>query len=162
MRKAKRFLIIPVVMVLLLCAGCSGLDAFSNNLRGGAEQLSKDITIGQSKALIMPYQSFSGTRTADGDHFSAVYNADVTGFDGQDILVGNTDLKKSSCREVTISYSFDTEAGKCKLVYIGADLDEKVLSDGNSGTATVTLETGANYIGLVGDSFQGHIEVTVQ
>ena len=32
------------------------------------------------------------------------YDASVMGFDGQDILVADTDLKENECREITIQY----------------------------------------------------------
>ena len=40
---------------LLACTACSGLDKLSENLKDGAEQLSDDVVIGKSNALITPY-----------------------------------------------------------------------------------------------------------
>ena len=80
------------------------IDRLSDNLKDGAEQLSDDVVIGKSNALITPYQSFEGSRTSDNDAFQATYDASVTGFDGQDILVADTNLPENECREVTIQY----------------------------------------------------------
>ena len=82
-----------IIVSLLACTACSGLDRLSDNLKDGVEQLSDDVVIGKSNALITPYQSFEGSRTSNNDTFQATYDASVTGFDGQDILVADTDLK---------------------------------------------------------------------
>lgn len=151
-----------VVGLMLSCTACSGLDSFADNLKSGAERLSDDVTIGKSNALITPYQSFSGRRTSDNDGFTASFEGDVISFNGQDILVGNTDIKKNSCREVTINYEFDTEEGYCKLIYLNPDLEEKILAESGKGELALELQAGANYIGLIGENYQGHIQITVQ
>ena len=74
-----------IAVTLLACTACSGLDRLSENLKDGATQLSDDVVIGKSNALITPYQSFEGSRTSDNDTFQATYDASVTGFDGQDM-----------------------------------------------------------------------------
>ncbi|MFR2212774.1 MAG: anti-sigma factor [Ruminococcus sp.] len=81
--------------------------------------------IGKSNALITPYQSFEGSRTSDNDAFLATYDASVTGFNGQDILVADTDLKENECREIVIRYQFDSLDGDCQLIYISPDLRSK-------------------------------------
>lgn len=113
---------------LLACTACSGLDKLSENLKDGAEQLSDDVVIGKSNALITPYQSFEGSRTADNEAFLATYDASVTGFNGQDILVADTDLKENECREIMIQYQFSSLNGDCQLIYISPDLEEQVLA----------------------------------
>ena len=151
-----------IAVTLLACTACSGLERLSDNLKVGAEQLSDDVVIGKSNALITPYQSFKGSRTSDGDAFRATYDASVTGFDGQDILVADTDLKENECREVNIQYSFDVQSGNCQLIYISPELEEKVLSESDSGSVTVQLQTGANYIGIVGTDYSGAIQVAIK
>lgn len=60
-----------IAVTLLACTACSGLDRLSENLKDGATQLSDDVVIGKSNALITPYQSFEGSRTSDNDTFQA-------------------------------------------------------------------------------------------
>lgn len=151
-----------ITLSLLSCTACSGLERLSDNLKDGAEQLSDDVVIGKSNALITPYQSFEGSRTSDSDAFQATYDASVMGFDGQDILVADTDLKENECREVKIQYSFDVQSGNCQLIYISPELEEKVLSESDSGSVTVQLQTGANYIGIVGTDYSGAILVAIK
>ena len=151
-----------ITLSLLSCTACSGLERLSDNLKDGAEQLSDDVVIGKSNALITPYQSFEGSRTSDSDAFQATYDASVMGFDGQDILVADTDLKENECREITIQYSFDVQSGNCQLIYISPELEEKVLSESDSGSVTVQLQTGANYIGIVGTDYSGAIQVAIK
>ena len=112
-----------IAVSLLACTACSGLDRLSENLREGAEQLGDDVVIGKSNALITPYQSFEGSRTSDNDAFLATYDASVTGFNGQDILVADTDLKENECREIVIRYQFDSLDGDCQLIYISPTLE---------------------------------------
>ena len=148
-------------------------------MRDGADQLSDDVVIGKSNALITPYQSFEGSRTSDNDAFQATYDASVVGFDGQDILVADTDLKENECREITIQYSFDVQSGNCQLIYISPELEEKqsgncqliyispeleekVLSKSGSGSVTVQLQAGANYIGINGTDYSGTIQIAVE
>lgn len=151
-----------IAVSLLACTACSGLDRLSENLKDGAEQLSDDVVIGKSNALITPYQSFEGSRTSDNDTFQATYNASVTGFNGQDILVADTDLKENECREIVIQYQFDFLDGKCQLIYISPDLEEQVLSESSSGSVAVQLQVGANYIGITGTDYSGTIQITVE
>ncbi len=151
-----------IAVTLLACTACSGLDRLNENLKDGVAQLSDDVVIGKSNALITPYQSFEGSRTSDSDAFQATYDASVTGFDGQDILVADTDLKENECREVKIQYSFDVQSGNCQLIYISPELEEKVLSESDSGSVTVQLQTGANYIGIVGTDYSGAIQVAIK
>ena len=163
MKMWKKYLIaIIVVGIIFSCTACSGLDFLADNLRGGAEQLSNNMAIGKSNALITPYQSFSGSRTSDNVGFAASFEGDVESFNGQDILVGNTNVKKNACREITVNYEFDTEKGYCKLIYLNPDLEERVLAEGGKGEITLKLQAGANYIGLIGEDYQGHIQITVQ
>ena len=151
-----------IAVSLLACTDCSGLDRLSENLREGAEQLGDDVVIGKSNALITPYQSFEGSRTSDNDAFLATYDASVTGFNGQDILVADTDLKENACREIVIRYQLDSLDGNCQLIYISPDLEEQVLSESANGSVTVQLQAGANYIGITGTDFSGTIQITVE
>ena len=151
-----------IAVSLLACTACSGLDRLSENLKDGAEQLSDDVVIGKSNALITPYQSFEGSRTSDNDTFQATYNASVTGFNGQDILVADTDLKENECREIVIRYQLDSLDGNCQLIYISPDLEEQVLFESASGSVAVQLQAGANYIGITGTDYSGTIQITVE
>lgn len=163
MKISKKYLIaIIAVGIIFSCTACSGLDSFADNLKSGAEQLNNDVAIGKSNALITPYQSFSGSRTSDNDGFTASFDGEVESFNGLDILVGNTDIKENFCREVTVHYEFDAEKGYCKLIYLNPDLEEKVLAEGGKGEITLELQAGANYVGLIGEDYQGHIQITVQ
>lgn len=150
-----------IAVTLLACTACSGLDRLSDNLKDGVEQLSNDVVIGKSNALITPYQSFEGSRTSNNDTFQATYDASVTGFDGQDILVADTDLKENECREINIQYSFDAQSGTCQLIYISPKLEETVLTENENGSVTVQLQEGANYIGLVSEDFSGSIYIEI-
>ena len=150
-----------IAVSLLACTACSGLDRLSENLREGPEQLGDDVVIGKSYALIAPYLSFEGSRTSDKDAFLATYDASVTGFNGQDILVADTDLKENECREIVIRYQFDSLDGDCQLIYISPDLEEQVLSESASGSVAVQLQAGANYIGITGTDYSGAIQITV-
>ena len=151
-----------IAVSLLACTACSGIDRLSENLKEGAEQLGDDVVIGKSNALITPYQSFEGSRTSDNDAFLATYDASVTGFNGQDILVADTGLKENECREIVIQYQLDSLDGNCQLIYISPDLEEQVLSESASGSVTVQLQAGANYIGITGTDYSGTIQITVE
>ena len=159
----KRGLFILLAGILLLsCTACSGLESLSDGLRGGAQQFGDNVAIGKSNALITPYKSFDGTRTSDNTAFLATYDATVAGFNGQDILVGNTGLKSKDCREITIHYTFTPVSGTYKLVYIDPELEETVLAENGDGSVTVQLKSGANYIGLYGADYEGTIQITVE
>jgi hypothetical protein len=138
------------------------MDSLNENLKNGVEDLSDNVTIGKSNALITPYRSFDGTRTSDNTAFQATYNVTVSGFDGQDILVGNTNLKDKDCRSLTIHYLFTPTSGSCQLIYIDPELEETVLADSGEGDVTVQLKTGANYIGIYGINYDGNIQITVE
>ena len=163
MRRIGKFIGCGLIAAFLLtCTACSGFDRLSDNLKDGAEQLSDDVVIGKNNALVTPYQSFEGSRTSDNKTFQATYDASVMGFDGQDILVADTDLKENECREITIQYSFDVQSGNCQLIYISPELEEKVLSESGNGSVTVQLQAGANYIGISGTDYSGYIQIAIE
>lgn len=158
----KGFVILLVGILLSFCTACAGMERLADGLKDGAQQLDDNAIIGKSNALITPYQSFNGSRTSDNMAFQATYDAIVTGFDGQDILIGDTDLKVKDCREIMINYSFDSISGTCQLVYINSKLEETILAENGKGSITIQLESGANYIGLYGASYEGSIQITVE
>ncbi len=158
----KSFAIMLIVFIVLCCTACSGFDNLSDNLKGGVGQLGDNVAIGKSNALITPYQSFEGKRTSDNAAFLATYDATVDGFDGQDILVANTDLKEKDCREITVTYEFTSISGTCQLIYISPDLEETVLADNGNSNIKVKLKAGANYIGITGAGYAGTIQITVE
>lgn len=163
MKFYKKGLVILIAgVVICSCTACSGLENLSDGLKNGVEQFSDNVAIGKSNALITPYQSFDGKRTSDNAAFLATYDATVIGFDGQDILVGNTELKSKDCREITIHYTFVPVSGTCQLVYIDPELEESVLAENGDGSVTVQLKSGANYIGLYGTDYEGSIQITVE
>ena len=163
MRSVKKLLAAMLItLISLSCVACSGLDTLSDNLKGGVNWLGDDIAIGKSNALVTPYQSFEGSRTSDNNAFLATYDAAVIGFNGQDILVADTDLKEKDCREVNVTYTFSPTSGMCQLVYISPDLEETVLADSGSGSVKVQLQAGANYIGVSGTDYTGTIQITVE
>lgn len=163
MRSIRRiFVAILIALSVMSCTACSGLDTLSDNLKEGVEQLGNDVAIGKSNALITPYKSFDGSRTSDNTAFQATYDAAVTGFNGQDILVANSDLKEQDCRELVIDYNFISDSGSCKLIYISSDLEETVLAERGNGSVRVQLQDGANYIGISGTDYSGFIQITVE
>lgn len=157
----RAFAAILLVSMALCCTACSGLEALSDSLKNGAEELGDSVAIGKSNALITPYQSFEGGRTSDNSAFLATYNATVSGFDGQDILVADTDLAEKDCKEIMITYHFNSTAGKCQLIYISPDLETEVLADSGNGSTKIQLQAGANYIGIVGDNYDGTIQIEI-
>ena len=158
----KGLMILLVGMLLLSCTACSGMESLTDGLKGGVKQFGDNVAIGKSEALITPYQSFDGVRTSDSAAFLAAYDAAVAGFDGQDILVGNTHLRGKSCREITIHYAFTPVSGTCQLVYIDPELNETVLAENGEGSVTVQLKSGANYIGLYGNNYEGTIQISME
>lgn len=158
----KLFAAMLIAFIALSCVACSGLDTLSDNLKDGVDRLGDDVAIGKSNALITPYQSFDGSRTSDNDAFLATYDAAVIGFNGQDILVADTDLKEKDCREITVTYDFSSTSGMCQLIYISPDLEETVLADSGNGSVNVQLNDGANYIGISGVDYTGTIQITVE
>ena len=163
MRLSRKILVGLLAGVLVFsCTACSGLEGLADNLKEGVEQVGDNVTIGKSNALITPYQSFDGERTSDNIAFQATYDAAVTGFDGQDILVANTDLKGKDCHEITIHYNFSPVFGTCRLVYIDPELEETILAENGDGMVTVQLKAGANYIGIYGIDYEGTVQITVE
>ncbi len=154
--------LLTAILIALLVLSCTGLDTLSDNLKGGVDRLGDDVAIGKSNALITPYQSFNGSRTSDNAAFLATYDADVIGFTGQDILVADTDLKEKDCREITVTYHFNSTLGTCQLIYISPDLEETVLAENGNGSIKVQLEVGANYIGIMGNGYEGTIQIAVE
>ena len=163
MRSIRRiFVAILIALSVMSCTACSGLDILSDNLKEGVQQLGNDVAIGKSNALITPYKSFGGSRTSDNTAFQATYDAAVTGFNGQDILVANSDLKEQDCRELVIDYNFISDSGSCKLIYISSDLEKTVLAERGNGSVRVQLQDGANYIGISGTDYSSFIQITVE
>lgn len=163
MRSIKTICLVTLIaLAALFCTACSGLETLSDSLKSGVEQLGNDVAIGKSNALITPYQSFEGSRIADNSAFHATYDAVVSGFTGQDILVADTDIKNADCREIVVTYNFDVNSGECRLIYISPDLEEQTLAANENGNVKIQLQAGANYIGIIGEDYSGAIHITVE
>lgn len=147
---------------LIFCSACSNLDRLNENLKNGVNELGDNVAIGKSNALITPYKSFDEIRTSDNTNFQVSYDATISGFNGQDILVGNAELTDEKCRNLTIHYSFAPSSGTCQLVYIDPELEETILANNGDGNVTVQLKKGANYIGIYGIDYDGNIQITIE
>lgn len=71
--------------------------------------------------------------------FVASFEGNLESINGQDILVGNSDVKKNSCRKITVNYDFNTEEGYCKLIYLDSNLEERVLAESGKGEIAMKL-----------------------
>lgn len=145
---------IALFLVITLFAGCSKdeiLDCYNQILlEAGDDSLTSD-------------RKLTGERSLGRDSYVGEYAADYQGFDGEEILFGNTSISREAGNTIKIACEIKAEEGNIQLLWKeGAEEPEVLLEGGGECSKTITIPQGGGYLTAAGEDFIGRMELKVE
>ena len=155
----KRILTVSLLSLCLIftITGCSG-DNVKDNVINGFNDMLQHF----SKYALTDENDLQGDKTKGDDTYTGSYVADYEDFNGEEYIFGGTALERDKGSDLTVTYELTVDSGTVKLYWRDKE-EEKIIADASdTGTYSVTLEEGDNYLTLEGDDFCGSLRVTVE
>lgn len=155
----KRILTVSLLSLCLIftITGCGG-DHVRDNVINGLN----DMLLHFSKYALTDEKDLQGEKTGGADTYTGSYAADYKDFNGKEYIFGGTALERDRGSDLTVTYELTVDSGTVKLYWRDKE-EEKIIADASdTGTYSVTLEEGDNYLTLEGDDFCGSLRVTVE
>ena len=155
----KRILIASLLSLCLVftITGCSGNNVKDNVINGFNDMLQHF-----SKYAITDEKDLQGDKTKGEDTYTGSYVADYEDFNGEEYIFGGTALERDKGSDLTVTYQLTVDSGTVRFYWRDKE-EEKIIADASdTGTYSVTLEEGDNYLTLEGDDFCGSLRVTVE
>ena len=155
----KRILTVSLLSLCLILTitGCSG-DNVKDNVINGFNDMLQHF----SKYALTDENDLQGDKTKGDDTYTGSYVADYEDFNGEEYIFGGTALERDKGSDLTVTYELTVDSGTVKLYWRDKE-EEKIIADASdTGTYSVTLEEGDNYLTLEGDDFCGSLRVTVE
>ncbi len=155
----KRILTVSLLSLCLILTitGCSG-DNVKDNVINGFNDMLQHF----SKYALTDENDLQGDKTKGDDTYTGSYVADYEDFNGEEYIFGGTALERDKGSDLTVTYQLTVDSGTVRFYWRDKE-EEKIIADASdTGTYSVTLEEGDNYLTLEGDDFCGSLRVTVE
>ena len=155
----KRILTVSLLSLCLILTitGCSG-DNVKDNVINGFNDMLQHF----SKYALTDEKDLQGDKTKGEDTYTGSYVADYEDFNGEEYIFGGTALERDKGSDLTVTYQLTVDSGTVRFYWRDKE-EEKIIADASdTGTYSVTLEEGDNYLTLEGDDFCGSLRVTVE
>ena len=155
----KRILTVSLLSLCFIFAltGCSG-DNVKDNVINGFNDMLQHF----SKYALTDENDLQGDKTKGDDTYTGSYVADYEDFNGEEYIFGGTALERDKGSDLTVTYQLTVDSGTVRFYWRDKE-EEKIIADASdTGTYSVTLEEGDNYLTLEGDDFCGSLRVTVE
>ena len=155
----KRILTVSLLSLCLILTitGCSG-DNVKDNVINGFNDMLQHF----SKYALTDENDLQGDKTKGEDTYTGSYVADYEDFNGEEYIFGGTSLERDKGSDLTVTYELTVDSGTVRFYWRDKE-EEKIIADtSDTGTYSVTLEEGDNYLTLEGDDFCGSLRVTVE
>ncbi|MFQ7106129.1 MAG: hypothetical protein ACLRQ4_13085 [Neglectibacter timonensis] len=155
----KRILTVSLLSLCLVftITGCSG-DNVKDNVINGFNDMLQHF----SKYALTDENDLQGDKTKGDDTYTGSYVADYEDFNGEEYIFGGTALERDKGSDLTVTYQLTVDSGTVRFYWRDKE-EEKIIADASdTGTYSVTLEEGDNYLTLEGDDFCGSLRVTVE
>ena len=155
----KRILTVSLLSLCLILTitGCSG-DNVKDNVINGFNDMLQHF----SKYALTDENDLQGDKTKGDDTYTGSYVADYEDFNGEEYIFGGTALERDKGSDLTVTYQLTVDSGTVRFYWRDKE-EEKIIADtSDTGTYSVTLEEGDNYLTLEGDNFCGSLQTTVE
>ena len=154
--------IILTVSLMSLClifniTGCSG-DNVKDNVINGFNDMLQHF----SKYALTDEKDLQGDKTKGEDTYTGSYVADYEDFNGEEYIFGGTSLERDKGSDLTVTYELTVDSGTVRFYWRDKEEEQIIADASDTGTYSVTLEEGDNYLTLEGDDFCGSLRVTVE
>ena len=103
-----------------------------------------------------------GDKTKGEDTYTGSYVAEYEDFNGKEYIFGGTAIERENGNNLTVTYELTVDSGTVKFYWRDKDKEKIIADTSDTGTYSVTLNTGDNYLALEGDDFCGSLQVSVQ
>ena len=153
----KRILTVSLLSLCLILTitGCSG-DNVKDNVINGFNDMLQHF----SKYALTDENDLQGDKTKGDDTYTGSYVADYEDFNGEEYIFGGTALERDKGSDLTVTYQLTVDSGTVRFYWRDKE-EEKIIADASdTGTYSVTLEEGDNYLTLEGDDFCGSLRPT--
>ena len=150
------FLLSSLCLILTI-TGCSG-DNVKDNVINGFNDMLQHF----SKYALTDENDLQGDKTKGDDTYTGSYVADYEDFNGEEYIFGGTALERDKGSDLTVTYQLTVDSGTVRFYWRDKE-EEKIIADASdTGTYSVTLEEGDNYLTLEGNDFCGSLQVVVE
>lgn len=155
----KRILTVSLLSLCLVftITGCSG-DNVKDNVINGFNDMLQHF----SKYALTDENDLQGDKTKGDDTYTGSYVADYEDFNGEEYIFGGTALERDKGSDLTVTYQLTVDSGTVRFYWRDKEEEEIIADASDTGTYSVTLEEGDNYLTLEGDDFCGSLRVTVE
>lgn len=160
MRRLMKNLALAAATVLLLAAagGCASLDVRGDAIRAINDTL-KAVSSGWT---LTRDENLRGERAFGENCYTGEYSAEYVHFYGKETLFGAASLEEKDATTLTVSYALTIDSGKAKLYWMDRGEERLICEAGAEDSATLKLQTGANYLVIEGDDLCGSLRLTVE
>lgn len=155
----KRILTVSLLSLCLILTitGCSG-DNVKDNVINGFNDMLQHF----SKYALTDENDLQGDKTKGDDTYTGSYVADYEDFNGEEYIFGGTALERDKGSDLTVTYQLTVDSGTVRFYWRDKEEGKIIADASDTGTYSVTLEEGDNYLTLEGDDFCGSLRVTVE
>lgn len=115
-----------------------------------------------SKYALTDENDLQGDKTKGDDTYTGSYNAEYEDFNGTEYIFGGTGLERDKGSDLTVTYELTVDSGTVRFYWRDKEEEQIIADASDTGTYSVTLEEGDNYLTLEGDDFCGSLRVTVE
>lgn len=146
--------------VLMTCSltACSSGDNWKDSVLNGFN----DMLQGFSQYALTNKNDLKGTKTKGEDTYTGSYSADYSDFSGTEYLFGGTCLERENGNDLTATYELKISSGSANLCWIEKEEEHIIANMTDSGTYSIVLSSGDNYIAVKGDQFSGSVKITLE
>lgn len=154
MKSGKKLTAFALVLCLIVAlTGCSKdtvLENYNNLLHH------------VSRLALTDEKDLQGEKTEGEDAYTGSYTAEYDDFSGTEYLFGGTGLERENGNNLAITYDLTVDSGTVEFYWRDKD-EKKIIADiSDTGTYSVTLSEGDNYLTLEGNDFCGSLRVAVK
>ena len=155
----KRILTVSLLSLCLVftITGCSG-DNVKDNVINGFNDMLQHF----SKYALTDENDLQGDKTKGDDTYTGSNNAGYEDFTGTEYIFGDKGLERDKGSDLTVTYELTVDSGTVRFYWRDKEEEEIIADASDTGTYSVTLEEGDNYLTLEGDDFCGSLRVTVE
>ena len=143
--------------LLFIITGCSG-DHVKDNVIDGFNDMLQHF----SKYALTDEKDLQGDKTKGEDAYTGYYNAEYDDFSGTEYIFGGTGLERENGNDLTVTYELTVDSGTVRFYWRDKDEETIIADTSGTGTYSVTLAEGDNYLVLEGNNFCGSLQVTVE
>lgn len=151
-----------IFSLVLVCTFAIGLSLTGCSRDEIMDQYNNVIQLA-GNATLTGDLSLKGKRTYGDDHYTGTYVADYKAFSKTEYLFGGTSIERENGKDIAVSCDLEITEGTVQVFWLSGSDDPVILLEvTGSYSETITLPESGNYIGIIGNNFTGHLEMSIE